>query len=212
MSEIEGFILAGGASSRMGRDKARLELGGETFTARVARALGAVCGHVSVVGARPAGAEAGLPVVPDIFARRGALGGLHAALAAGRAPWAAVVSCDLPFVSGELWTRLAALRAEEFAAVVPLQRDGRVQPLCALYARAPCLGQVEEMLRAGELRPRALLQRVPARLVAPEELADLTDADLLLMNVNTPADYRKARMRNETAESRRQKAEGRRQF
>lgn len=197
MSEIEGFILAGGASSRMGRDKARLRLGGETFVARIARALGTIAARVSVVSSRPDGAEFRLPVVTDIYAGRGPLGGLHAALNACRAPWAAVVSCDLPFVSGALWTRLARLCADGFDAVAPLQADGQVQPLCALYARAACLARAAELLRTGESRPRMLLAQVRTRLVAPDELADLTDAELLLMNINTPTDYRKAGMRDE---------------
>lgn len=194
MAEIEGFILAGGASSRMGRDKARLRLHGETFVARSAYALGAITAQVSIVSARTDSAELGLPVVPDQFAQCGALGGLHAALAACRAPWAAVVSCDLPFVTGALWRRLAALRTHVCAAVAPMQADGRAQPLCALYAPRACLPQVEQMLRTGELRPRLLLQAVSTRWVAPDELADLPAATQFFMNINTPADYAAARL------------------
>ncbi|HEX8180557.1 MAG TPA: molybdenum cofactor guanylyltransferase [Pyrinomonadaceae bacterium] len=193
MLEIEGFILAGGASSRMGCDKARLRLGGETFAARIARSLGAITPHVRVVSTRLDSAALSLPIVPDIYAERGALGGLHAALSACRAPWAAVVSCDLPFASSALWQRLATYATDEFDAVAPLQADARVQPLCTLYRRASCLAHVEEMLRSGELRPRVLLQRVRTRLVKPDELTDLTDAERLLANINTPDDYRQAK-------------------
>lgn len=195
MFEIEGFILAGGKSSRMGRDKARLRLNGETFVARVAHALGAITSHVRLVSARPDSAELGLPIVPDLFPQCGALGGLHAALAACRAPWAAIVSCDLPFVTGELWRRLATLRTHECDAVAPMQADGHAQPLCALYAPAACLARVEQMLCAGELRPRVLLQQVRTRWVTPAELADLPDAGLLFMNINTPDDYDAARLK-----------------
>ena len=198
MLEIEGFILTGGASRRMGRDKALLPLGGETFVARIARALTDVTPRVHLVSARPVGVEWPLPLVADIYRDCGALGGLHAALAHCRARWAAVVSCDLPFVSGALWQRLAALaRAPERDAVVPYQSDGRAQPLCALYRRAACLEPAAEMLRAGELRPRRLLERVRARRVAWQELADLTNAELFFINVNTPDDYEQARMKAE---------------
>ncbi len=195
MFEIEGFILAGGKSSRMGQDKARLRLGDETFVARIAHALGAITAQVSLVSARPDSAGLSLPVVPDLFPDCGALGGLHAALAACCAPWAAVVSCDLPFVTRALWQRLATLRAHEFDVVAPVQADGRAQPLCALYAPAACLARSEQMLRTGELRPRRLLQQVRTRWVAPAELIDLTDAELLFMNINTPADYNAARLK-----------------
>jgi molybdopterin-guanine dinucleotide biosynthesis protein A len=120
------------------------------------------------------------------------LGGLHAALAACEAEWAAVVACDLPFVTGELFARLAALR-EDAEAVVPVQPDGRLQPLCALYRTHPCRDIARELIERGERRPRALVQMVRARMVAWEELADLDGAQKFFENVNTPEDYRNAR-------------------
>ncbi|HEY9404467.1 MAG TPA: molybdenum cofactor guanylyltransferase [Pyrinomonadaceae bacterium] len=194
MSEAEGFILAGGASSRMGTDKAHLRLGGRTFMERAANALGAIATRISIVSARPDAAGLNLPVVEDIYRDCGALGGLHAALSACRAPWAAVVSCDLPFVTGELFARLGGLRTEDAAAIVPRQPDGRPQPLCALYSPARCLGLAARLLSEGERRPRVLLQQARTRWVVPAELADLRDAELFFLNVNTPTDYERARI------------------
>jgi molybdopterin-guanine dinucleotide biosynthesis protein A len=189
---IEGFILVGGASSRMGRDKARLELKGRSFVERIAAALACVTVRVSVVGAREGeSADWHLPVVPDVFAKWGALGGLHAALEACRAPWAAVVACDLPFVTGELFARLAALR-ENFDAVVPVQPDGHRQPLCALYRVEPCRGRAAQLIASGERRPRALLDSARTRWVEMDELADLAGAPLFFTNVNTPEDHARA--------------------
>jgi molybdopterin-guanine dinucleotide biosynthesis protein A len=193
MVEIEGFILTGGASSRMGTDKAHLSLGRQTFVERVAGALSAVAARVSVVSSKPSAASAGLPVVPDVYENCGALGGLHAALAHAESEWIAVVSCDLPFVTRELFVKLAGLRAAGLEAIAPLQPDGRVQPLCALYARRPCLAAAEELLRAGELRPRVLLGRTETRWVAFEELRALAGSELFFRNINTPEDYLSAR-------------------
>lgn len=190
MRELEGFILAGGKSSRMGTDKARLRLGAQSFTEKIAAALDAVSATVRVVGGQEASGV--WEVVPDTHMEWGALGGLHAALKASRTEWAAVVACDLPFVTGQLFVRLASLR-ENFAAVVPVQADGRVQPLCALYRREPCLRHVEELIAGGERRPRTLVERVETRLVASAELADLEAADLFFINVNTPEDYAHAK-------------------
>ncbi|HEV2862909.1 MAG TPA: molybdenum cofactor guanylyltransferase [Pyrinomonadaceae bacterium] len=192
MAEIEGFILAGGASSRMGEDKALLRLGGELFVGRAARALGEVAARVRVVSSRHGAAALGLEVLPDIYEGRGALGGIHAALAACEAPWAAVLSCDLPFVTGELLARLASFRDSSTDAVAPTQEDGRPQPLCALYARDPCLRMAEDLIRTGELRPRALLRQIKTRWVGFEELEDLGGAGLFFRNVNTPEDYGRA--------------------
>ena len=194
MRDVEGFILVGGASSRMGRDKARLTLGGETFVGRIRGALSALTERVTLVGsAERCAAWPGLPAVPDFYVEWGALGGLHAALAAARrGTWAAVVACDLPFVTGELFVRLASLR-ENFEAVVPVQRDGRRQPLCALYRARPAGERAAELIAAGERRPRALLDQLRTRLVAFDELSDLAGAELFFTNVNTPEDYALAR-------------------
>lgn len=192
--EIEGFILVGGASSRMGRDKARLILDGRSFVERISEALQGVAERTSTVGAKDPDSSLRLRNVPDVYEAWGALGGLHAALCACRAEWAAVVACDLPFVTRELLVRLAA-RREGFEAVVPLQPDERLQPLCALYRTLPCRERARELIERGERRPRALLEAVKARKVMWDELADLEDAGLFFMNVNTPEDYMNARSR-----------------
>ena len=189
---IEGFILVGGASSRMGTDKAQLHLDGQTFVERINSALAFVVEQTRLVGAQEESAAWHLPVVADVYTKWGALGGLHAALFACRAPWAAVVACDLPFVTGELFVRLASLR-ENFDAVVPVQTDGRPQPLCALYRVEPCRKQAEELIAEGERRPRALLRAVETRWVDVAELLDIEGARLFFTNVNTPEDYLEAR-------------------
>jgi molybdopterin-guanine dinucleotide biosynthesis protein A len=153
---------------------------------------------VRVVGSRAGIESHGLPVVCDVYEGLGALGGLHAALAACQTTWAAVVSCDLPFVTGELFERLASLRGDEVDAVAPVQEDGRPQPLCALYSPARCLESTERLIRTGELRPRALLRAVRTRWVSFAELSDLDGSQHFFDNVNTPADFERARRRQPT--------------
>jgi molybdopterin-guanine dinucleotide biosynthesis protein A len=127
------------------------------------------------------------------------LGGLHAALKSCRAEWAAVVACDLPFVTCELLARLASVRSGGLDAVAPLQEDGRVQPLCAFYRARACAERVDELIRTDELRPRVLLSRVRSRLVAFEELRGLEGSRRFFLNVNTREDYARAmeRMKDE---------------
>jgi len=189
MDSVQGFILVGGASSRMGSDKSRLMLDGRTFTEQIARALSGVVRSVTLVGKSID--SFGFERRDDVFAQWGALGGIHAALAACQSEWALVVACDLPFVTPSLFTRLAGLRPG-FEAVAPLQPNGYVQPLSALYRVDPCLERSEQLIKAGQRRPLALLDSVKTRLVAFEELSDLDDADHFFDNINTPEDYLKA--------------------
>ncbi len=191
MTDVEGFILIGGKSSRMGTDKAGLVLGAESFTEKIAAALSSITDVVRVVGAKETRGGVWASVM-DVYKEWGALGGLHAALDACRSPWAAVVACDLPFVTGELLARLASLRAGGLDAVIPVQEEGRPQPLCALYRARACLAAVEAMIRADELRPRLLLSRVRSRAVAFEELSSLRGSALFFSNVNTRGDYARA--------------------
>jgi molybdopterin-guanine dinucleotide biosynthesis protein A len=200
MHDFEGFILAGGASSRMGVDKSRLRIGGLSFVERIGEALGPVARRVSVVSSRGDAESHGLHVVRDLYEGRGALGGVHAALAECRAPWAVIVSCDLPFVTRELFERLASFTlANDADAVAPIQADGRQQPLCALYATEVCRAAADDLIRTDDLRPRALLWRVRTRWVSFDELSDLGGSELFFENVNTPEDYEKAKGKRQKA-------------
>jgi len=177
----------------MGTDKAALRLGGESLVGRAASALGSVVARTSLVSARDDARRHGLPLVRDVYAGLGAAGGLHAALRSCRAPWALVLACDLPFVTSGLLARLASFRGPGFDAIAPVQPDGRVQPLCALYSARACAATVEGLIEAGELRPRMLLGAVRARLVRFDEVADLPGAADFFRNVNTPEEFGEAR-------------------
>src|SRR5688500_3876598 len=113
MQDIDGYILAGGVSSRMGADKAMLVLGGATFIERAARALSAVTERIAVVGGEvstDAGAAFSgttLRRVPDTEVslngrQNAAIKGLYSALMDSDREWVAVLACDLPFVSKEI--------------------------------------------------------------------------------------------------------------
>jgi len=187
METIAAFILAGGASRRMGTDKSQLILEGQSFVERIAAKLGTITMNVVVVG-KSSLASATLQHVPDIYPQWGALGGVHTALASCAAPWSLIVACDFPFVTAELFERLASLRAD-FEAVAPVQSDGIPQPLCGLYQTAPCLERAEQLINSGERKPIALLQSVRTRWVPFTEIEDLPGAERFFDNINTPEDY-----------------------
>ena len=189
MDSVEGFILIGGAASRMGTDKSRLVIGGDTFVQRIARELANVTAKVSLVG-RPEQSDPDFPLVRDVFPLWGALGAIHGALSGCNADWALVVACDLPGVRTSLFERLLSFR-QDSDAVVPIQADGRRQPLCAAYRVTACLPQENTLIESGERKPVALLQSVSTRWVQFNELADLPDAKGFFDNINTPQDYRR---------------------
>jgi len=173
----------------MGTDKSKLRLEQQTFTERIAETLLQITDSVSIVGRDSD--ESSLPSVADVYPKWGALGGIHAALAACSHEWAIVVACDLPFVTSELFSYLAAQQLDH-EAVVPVQEDGRPQPLAALYRVDPCLRQATELIEAGRRRPVDLLEAVNTRWVAFDELRNFTRAQSFFVNINTPDDYDEA--------------------
>lgn len=192
-SQVEAFILAGGQSRRMGTDKSLLAIQNETFSDRIAATLEQVSDAVTLVGARYAHPK--YKSVVDVYPEWGALGGLHAALAACPGEWAIVVACDLPFVTAELFRYLLSIRANH-DAVVPVQADGRPQPLAALYRIGPCLQRAAELIESGRRRPLDLLQLVNTHWVPFSDLRNLAQAEKFFVNINTPEDYDAVSMRD----------------
>jgi len=185
---IQGFILAGGQSRRMGTDKAYLTLEGETFLQRIATELAAVTESVSVVGATQATDPGSFKTVQDVYPNWGALGGVHSALHACDSEWALIVACDFPFVTRQLFESLAAGR-EGFDAVAPVQDDDIPQPLCTLYRVDPCLDRANQLIKSGERKPIALLQSVKTRWVAFDDVAGLRGSSHFFDNINSREDY-----------------------
>jgi molybdopterin-guanine dinucleotide biosynthesis protein A len=184
MYDLEAFILVGGASARMGTDKSQLPIESQTFTERIAETLLQITDSVTLVG----GLGSNFPRVADIYPQWGALGGLHTALATCGSDWAIVAACDLPFVTSELFAYLAEQRIDH-EAVVPIQPDGRPQPLAALYKVDPCRQRATDLIEAGRRRPLDLLEAVKTRWVAFAELRNLDHAEKFFVNINTPKDY-----------------------
>lgn len=174
MSELNGAVLIGGRSRRMGRDKASL-LGpdGRTLCARIAATLcDAGAERVCAVGGER-DPQLGLPWLPDLRPGSGPLAGIEAALEEGGWWW--VVACDLPGVSVADLQRLTAARRETRPAVAWL--EGRCQPLLGLYGPAQ-LAPVRAALDAGR-----------ARAVEVVGTWDPVRVDLgPLANLNTPED------------------------
>lgn len=191
--EMDAVLLAGGKSSRMGRDKALLPFAGTTLAAWVIGRIRPAVAAVIVVAPDPRPfAGYGVRVVPDLFPGRGPLGGLHAGLAASRAAAGLAVACDMPLVSPDLARHLRlALEATGAEAAVPLWRRG-AEPLFAVYRRS-AVRAAEAELHAGSGRLTDFLTRLRVRWVPEAELAAFGNPEELFMNVNHPEELERAR-------------------
>lgn len=204
MIDIEGFVLIGGRSSRLGVDKAFVDIGGVTLAERAARTVEDAFTDIRVTFVAGAGSQfpldtiAGLarPMIADLRPGFGAWSGLHAALAYARTEWAFVLACDYPFVSDELLRFLAGCASDGFDAILPVQPDDRLQPLCALYRVGPMFAQIEGLMNRGHSMPPLVqfLDREQTRLVGADEYSAVGDPHALFLNINTQDDLERARM------------------
>ena len=152
MSTFSLAIIAGGKSSRMGRDKAFLELGGKTLIERVITAsadLGQ--SQTLLITNKPDEyRHLGLGMHTDIFPDKGSLGGIYTALAQAAHPAVLVLACDMPFIKTELLRFMLAQLDEATDIVVP-RVEGYPQGMHAIY-RKTCLPPIREQLQANRLK------------------------------------------------------------
>jgi molybdenum cofactor guanylyltransferase len=194
---VGGYILAGGGSTRFGRDKALVVIGGKPMLARMIELLQSVPMKGKVIAAREKYSALGAEIIEDRWPGEGPLGGIITALedaakSAARPEWNVILSCDMPFLTPE-WTRYVATRAARSAAQVILPHStGGPEPLCACWRT-----DAAETLRvAFEKGVRKVTDGVA---LLRSEVLDETDwkrfdsAGRLFWNMNTAADFEEVR-------------------
>ena len=196
-------IQAGGASSRMGEDKALKTFLGRPLIQRVAERLLPIADELIVTTNRPEeSAFLNLPLFSDLKPGRGALGGLYTAIASARHPIVAVVACDMPFASPPLLEAASNLLVqEEVDVVIPggaprAERAGKseagYEPLHAIYRRETCLPAIESAIDADQWKVIAWFPQVRVRVLTPDEVRQYDPSELAFWNVNTPEEFSKA--------------------
>ncbi|MBI3669789.1 MAG: molybdenum cofactor guanylyltransferase [Acidobacteria bacterium] len=195
-AQVAGMVLAGGQSSRMGSDKALLDIGGVPLLVRTARLVEPLVAAVTVVGSPERYAALGLRVIPDHWTGIGPLGGLGTALRASTTPWSLVVGCDLPYLTATWldWFMARAL-ASQADALLPQTIHG-LEPLCAMYG-ATCAPVVAAAIEAGVHKVTDGLRGLAVQMVREEEWKGIESADVLFKNMNTPEDYAEVRAKLE---------------
>jgi molybdopterin-guanine dinucleotide biosynthesis protein A len=180
MRQMAGVLLTGGASTRMGTDKARLVVQGETLAARAARVLSAVCDPVVEVGPR----VSGLPAIEEDPRGAGPLVALLAGVGAlGNPRVVVLLACDLPFVEPALLQLLVDRPGT--GTVIPVV-DGRFQYACARYGPA-ALDEAATALRQGMSSLRAIAS-ADCEYLTESDWAGVASARTFA-DVDTPADW-----------------------
>lgn len=189
---VGGYILAGGASSRMGRDKALLVLAGRTLLDRAASLIEPLTGAPTVIGSPDRYGSGKWRVIADQIAGLGPLGGIATALRDSREPWNLILGCDLPFVTQE-WPAYLIDRAlaSPADAVVPQSARG-AEPLCAMY-RQSAEPLISKALSRGIRKVTDALADLNVESIPPDEWKKFDSHGRLFDNMNSPADFEAAR-------------------
>ncbi len=189
-----GIILAGGRSTRMGRDKASLPLPDNTnttFVEHLATLLIAQCSEVVLVVRNSTQAapykHLGISILTDETPDVGPLMGVYTGLHSIQASHALVMAVDMPFVQPEMIAFLLSQPHAENTLLVPVV-NAIPQVLFAMYPRSILL-EIEKRLHAGRRDPRSLLEVVPVRYIDEAQLRRIDPQLRSFVNVNTPEDY-----------------------
>jgi len=185
-------ILAGGRSTRMGSNKALLELNNKTVIAGQIEELRKFFDPVIVVANQPELYQGlGVRIVPDEFPGYGPLAGIHAGLKNAPGDVVFVVPCDMPFISADIGVQMLGQLGGADGLV--LEKDGHFEPLFALYTKR-CLPVIEEFLRAKRLKVIDFYPLVNIEALPVEKLALPRPVNELLLNINTPEEFQQAKV------------------
>lgn len=191
MPNLTIAILAGGASTRMGRDKTLTALLGRPLVEHVVERLRGLGREILLITNTPEiHAGLGLPMLTDVLPGRGPLGGVYTALTHAAAGHTLVVAVDMPFLNRDLLRYMIGL-APGFDVVVP-RLDGRPEALHAIYSKG-CLEPIRARLDAGRLKVAGLYEDVRVRYVEAAEIDRFDPERHAFFNINTPDDLEIAR-------------------
>ena len=192
-----GYVLAGGASSRFGRDKALAELCGKTALERMLALLKASgARETAIVGARPTYARFGARCVKDKWPGEGPLGGIITALRKTVIDkygykCSLILSCDMPFLTSE-WLRyiFEYARTSDADVIVPASKQG-LEPLCACWNRS-ALTKLQGAFHEGVRKVADAMKRLGVEVLDETHWKRFDTAGRLFWNMNTQQDYEEA--------------------
>ncbi|MBI1921312.1 MAG: formate dehydrogenase accessory sulfurtransferase FdhD [Geobacter sp.] len=184
---VTGVILAGGASTRMGSNKALLPYQGGRFIEAIYRKMSGLFEEVILVTNSP-DQYGFLPCrkVTDLVPGMGPLAGIHSGLCHSSNPRIFVTACDMPYLHDGLVRHLAS-GARDCDVILP-ESDRGVEPLHAVYGKG-ALEAIEEALHGGKRRIVSFFPQVRVQDVPPEEVARFDPAFQSFRNINTPEEY-----------------------
>ncbi len=189
ITPIGGIVLAGGASRRMGQDKALLCHNGKTMLEGAVEALRTITGRIVIVASRvDLYRVSGADTVPDLYPGEGPVGGILTGLIALGAGCHVVIACDMPLASVSVIQLLVdAAQADPHCNAIVPELAGELEPLCAVY-RDTAIPILDSFMKSGRRSAREALRQLTIKRIDEAELRLLDPNLSTFTNVNTPED------------------------
>lgn len=189
IKNLTGIILAGGKNSRMGTNKAFLDINGSRIIDHVITVFKKLFAEIIIVTNSPLSYVefSDTLIVTDIYKGKGALGGIYTGLFYSKFDRAFVAACDMPFLD-EYFIRYLTEQKGTFDVIVPLPSKG-YQPLHAIYSRS-CLPYIKKMILSDRLKIDDLYKDVKLHTIEEEIIKSFNKHGRLFININTPKDLK----------------------
>ena len=188
-SNITGIILAGGKSSRMGKDKGMIQLAGKPLISYSIDALKPFCDQILISSNSEDYELFGYPVHKDIFPDSGPMGGIYSCLLQSSSTLNLVLSCDMPLVSQSL-IKYILDKSNKNSISVPVHGDNFIEPLCASYSTTT-IPYLKKLIEQNSLKLIDLIDIAPSRQIRLDSSLPFYNPDLFL-NINRPGDLVRA--------------------
>lgn len=185
--DTTGIILAGGKNSRMGIDKAFLEINGIRIIDKILHVYREIFSEIIIVTNDPLDYTnfSNAAIVTDVYKDKGALGGIYTGLFYASNDYSFITACDMPFLSSD-FIRCMIGQAKKHDIIVPELADG-FQPLHALYSKK-CLVSIKRLLIADKLKITGFYKEMRLMKIPEKKIKQFNQDGQLFLNINTPED------------------------
>ena len=188
--DMTGIILAGGKNTRMGTNKAFLEIDGSRLIDKAINIYREIFSEIIIVTNDPLSyiEFTDVAIVTDIYKGKGPLGGIYTGLFYANNSYAFVAACDMPFLNEDFIIYMTK-QVGKYDIIVPELPEG-FQPLYAIYSKN-CLSHIKKLLIADKLKITGFYKDVRLLSIPEEKIIPFNQDGRLFLNVNTPEDMKK---------------------
>jgi molybdopterin-guanine dinucleotide biosynthesis protein A len=191
---MNAIILAGGKSSRYGKNKALINFNGITLIEKIVKGLKPLS-KIYVVGSSKTDytfLEEKVSILEDIFPDKGPLGGIYTGLKHSDSQYNLIIGCDMPNLNYQYYNLLLEQK-KDYDVLVP-QYGGYLEPLAGVYSRT-CLTPIKESLESNQLRIISFYHKVKVNILDEEMIQEIAKPTRLFFNINYKKDAVTARNR-----------------